>query len=258
MASVQDVLNSYEKTLALWKSKVDELFADDQTTIDDVIGKDDEDGRYEDLEYVLEVVQNMKKLGATETEIDSKLSSLAFIELEWLYSGDSLGNEMSNKIGYIVSSQDDNNMNWVVDFAVGARAMLANYKTKTAEQRISYTETVMTDYGYHIMKIENVYDEDHASIINLDSISEDYDLEDAEYVENVVKLMKKTYVCASSNETIYDHYYDELYNTLVGTSSSSGTYFLNLEYQWLAEYYSDNKIEVIEQVDYHELIDSIS
>lgn len=258
MASVQDVLNSYEKTLALWKSKVDELFADDQTTIDDVIGKDVEDGRYEELEYVLEVVQNMKELGATDTEIDSKLSSLAFIELEWLYSGDSLGNEMSNKIGYIVSSQDDNNMNWVVDFAVGARAMLANYKTKTAEQRISYTETVMTDYGYHIMKIENVYDEDHASIINLESISEDYDLEDAEYVEKVVKLMRKTYVCASSNETIYDHYYDELYNTLVGTSSSSGTYFLNLEYQWLAEYYSDNKIEVIEQVDYHELIDSIS
>lgn len=258
MASVQDVLNSYEKTLALWKSKVDELFADDQTTIDDVIGENVEDGRYEDLEYVLEVVQNMKDLGATQTEIDSKLSSLAFIELEWLYSGDSLGNAMSNKIGYIVSSQEDNNMNWVVDFAVGARAMLAKYNEKTAEQRISYTETVMTDYGYHIMNIENVYDKAHSSIIDLENISKEYDLENNEYVEEVYKLLKKTYVCSSSNETLYDHYYDELYNTLVGTSSSSGTYFLNLEYQWLAEYYSENKIEVISLVEYHELIEAIS
>ena len=258
MASVQDVLNSYEKTLALWKSKVDALYATEQTTIDDVIGENVEEGRYEDLRYVLEVVQNMKELGATATEIDSKLSSLAFIELEWLYSGDSLGNEMSNKIGYIVSSQDDNNMNWVVDFAVGARAMLANYNEKTAEQRVSYTETVMTDYGYHIMKIENVYDKAHSSIVNLESISKEYDLENNEYVEEVYKLLKKTYVCSSSNETLYDHYYDELYNTLVGTSSSSGTYFLNLEYQWLAEYYSENKIEVIKTIEYHELIDSIS
>ena len=239
-------------------SKVNELLNDDQKTIEDVVGEEVEEGRFEELAYVLEVAQNMKELGASQTEIQNKVSSLAFIELEWLYSGDSLGNEMKNKIGYIVSSQDDNNMNWVVDFAVGARAMLAEYKTKTAEQKTMFTKTVMTDYGYHIMKIENVYDENNASIIDISEIAEDYDLESETYVAEVVKLLKKTYVCASSNETLYDHYYDELYNTLVGTSASSGTYFLNLEYQWLAEYYADNKVETIKKIDYHELLESIS
>jgi len=258
MASVQDVLNSYSKTYELWMSKVNELLNDDQKTIEDVVGEEVEEGRFEELAYVLEVAQNMKELGASQTEIQNKVSSLAFIELEWLYSGDSLGNEMKNKIGYIVSSQDDNNMNWVVDFAVGARAMLAEYKTKTAEQKTMFTKTVMTDYGYHIMKIENVYDENNASIIDISEIAEDYDLESETYVAEVVKLLKKTYVCASSNETLYDHYYDELYNTLVGTSASSGTYFLNLEYQWLAEYYADNKVETIKKIDYHELLESIS
>ncbi len=258
MATVDDVLESYEKTYELWKSKVDELLSDVQKTIDDVIGETIEEGRYEDLRYVLEVAHSMKTLGSTDNEIYSKISSLLFIELEWLYSGDSLGNEMSNKIGYIVSSQDDNNMNWVVDFAVGARVMLDEYKQKSETEKILFTETVVTDYGFHIMKIENVYDENNASIVDLSSLVEDYDLEDADYVAEVIRHLKKTYVCASSNESLYNHYYDELYNTLVGTSASSGTYFLNLEYQWLANYYAEDKVETIKKIDYHELIESIS
>lgn len=265
MATVEDVLKAFEINYTIWKEKVSELWTPAPKSVDEVISADD---KYEELRYVLEVAHNMKLYGATDAEVYNKISSLLFVELEWLYSGDSLGNEISNKIGYIVSSQDDNNMNWVVDFAVGAREMLAEmfedgqndeYEALTNDQKAIYTKAVLTDYGYHIMKIENVYNKANSSIIDLSKINKEYSLEhNSEYVQEVTKLLKKTYVCNGSNETLYDHFYDELYSTLVGTGESAGTYFLSLEYEWLAKYYEDSKIETIKKVDYHELLDSIS
>lgn len=264
MATKDDVTESFTYNYEVWKAKVDELFADPTKTIDDIIGETVEEGRYEELRYVLEVAQNMKVAGSSNEEIYNKVASLLFVELQWTYSSDSLGNEISNKIGYIVSSQEDNNMNWVVDFAVGARKLLAYMKTagfeaKTVDEKAIYTETYLTDYGYHIMKIENVYDSEHSSIVDLSEVVADFDLTaGSDYVKEVTKLLKKTYVCNSSNETLYNHYYDEVYNTLVGTSSTSGTYFLALEYEWLSQYYSDEKIEIIKKVEYSELLESIS
>jgi GTP-binding protein len=93
----------------------------------------------------------------------------------------------------------------------------------------------------------------------LEEITADFDLTaGSDYVKQVTKLLKKTYVCNGSNETLYNHYYDAVYNTLVGTTSSAGTYFLALEYQWLSQYYADEKIEIISKVEYHELLESIS
>ena len=264
MATVDDVVNAYKNNYKVWKSKVDELIASPSKTIDDVIGQEVEDGRYEELRYVLEVAQNMLKLGSTPTEVYNKIASLLFVELEWIYSGDALGNEISNKIGYIVSSQEDNNMNWVVDFAVGAREILDYMKSTDFETDISeadrpiYTRTVITDYGYHIIKIENVYDSEHASIVDISDIP-NYSLDaDSDYVKEVAKRLNKTYVCNGSNQTLYQYYYDEIYNSFIGTDSAAGTYFLSLEYEWLSQFYEEDKIELIEKVDYHELIESIS
>ena len=161
-------------------------------------------------------------------------------------------------------------MNWVVDFAVGAREMIAyingaepedpngdKYADLSAEEQILYTKAVITDYGYHIMKIENVYNQ--KSIINMDDITAQFSLENgSEYVTKVIEKLKQSYVCASSNQTLYDYFYDEAYDTLVGSASSAGTYFLNLEYQWLSEYYEDDKIKMIEKVKYSELFESIA
>ena len=266
MATVEDVELSFEYTYNLWKSKVAELIGDPTKSIDDVIGKTVEDGKYEELRYVLETAQNMKLLGVSDTEIYNKIASLAFVELEWVYSGDSLGNEISNKIGYIVSSQEDNNMNWVVDFAVGARKIIADmkdpasvYSTLSSDKQAIYTEAVLTDYGYHIMKIENVYDKENSSIIDLSTISAEFELaDDSQYVKELTKLLKKTYTCNGSNQTLYDYYYDEVYNALIGTSSSAGTYFLNIEYEWLSQYFKDGEIDIMQKVDYHELLETIS
>ena len=266
MATVEDVELSFEYTYNLWKSKVAELIGDPTKSIDDVIGETVEEGKYEELRYVLEVAHNMKLLGVSDTEIYDKVASLAFVELEWVYSGDSLGNEISNKIGYIVSSQEDNNMNWVVDFAVGARKIIADmkdpgsiYSSLNSDKQAIYTEAVLTDYGYHIMKIENIYDKENSSIIDLSSVTADFDLSaDSQYVKEVTKLLKKTYTCNGSNQTLYNYYYDEVYNGLVGTSSSAGTYFLNMEYEWLSQYFKDGEIDVMTKVDYHELLETIS
>lgn len=265
MATKEDITESFAYNYEVWKAKVQALLSDATKSIDDIIGEDVEEGRYEELRYVLEVAQNLKLAGATDAEIYNKVASLLFVELQWVYSSDSLGNEISNKIGYIVSSQEDNNMNWVVDFAVGARALNTYmqtdaFKNKTIDEKAVYTEAYLTDYGWHIMKIENVYDKDHSSIVDLaEEITADFDLTaGSDYVKQVTKLLKKTYVCNGSNETLYNHYYDAVYNTLVGTTSSAGTYFLALEYQWLSQYYADEKIEIISKVEYHELLESIS
>ncbi len=272
MATFEDVQNAFKLNYGIWLDFAEEIYNETtalnaETIIDDFFAEEDGEHnkineKYEDMRYVLEVARDMKINGLSADELKSKISSLAFIELEWIYSGDSLGNEISNKIGYIVTSEPDDNMNWVVDFAVGARAMIdemkdASFTSKTAEEKALYTKAVITDYGYHIMKIENVYDA--ASMIDLESITDEYSLNvNSEYVKKVSKLLKQTYVCASSNQTLYDYFYDEAYNTLVGTSSSAGTYFLALEYEWLSQYYEDDMIETFEKIPYAELFESLS
>ena len=67
-----------------------------------------------------------------------------------------------------------------------------------------------------------------------------------------------TYVCNASNQTIYDYFYDEIYTELAGSSSSGGTYFVNLQYKWLSEYYKAGKIQYIEKMGYDELMESIA
>ena len=260
MATYEDVIDAFELNYANWLEIVTDIY-DGTMTIDEFYAVE-ENEKYEELRYVLEVARDMKANGLTAEQFDSKIASLVFVELEWIYSGDSLGNEISNKIGYIVSNKPDNNMDWVVDFAVGARAMIEymngnEYASLSADEKNLYTEAVITDYGYHVMKIENVYNTE--SVIDLESITADYSLDnDSEYVKSVVKLLKQIYVCNGSNQTLYDYFYDEAYTTLVGTSNSAGTYFLALEYQWLNQYYEDNKIEYIDKMTYDELFASLS
>lgn len=272
MATYEDVEKAFEVNYKIWIDLAEDIYSDTtaqnaKTIVDDFYNAEDGEHnkineKYEDMRYVLEVARDMQLNGLSLDDLKSKISSLVFIELEWIYSGDSLGNEISNKIGYIVSNKPDENMNWVVDFAVGAREMIAyingdKYDELSAEEQILYTKAVITDYGYHIMKIENVYNQ--KSIINIDDITAEFSLENgSEYVTKVIEKLKQTYVCASSNQTLYDYFYDEAYDTLVGSASSAGTYFLNLEYQWLSEYYEENKIEMIKKIEYNELFDSVA
>lgn len=272
MANSQDVLDAFSANFDIWMEKAKQVCETSLSSMDAEIDSicSANDGELEDLRYVLEVAKNYKETGLCSssdyTAFEKKIASLLFLELEWLYSGDSLGNEISNKIGYICSSFDDNNTNWVVEFADGAREILNNmingeggFSALSSKEKALYTESYVTDYGIHIIKVENVYDSEHSSVIDLASVSADYSLtEDSAFVQEVAALLKKTYVCTSSNETLYDYFRDEVYTALAGSSSSSGSYFLGLEYAWLAEYYNDSKVETYEKIGYDELVASLS
>lgn len=272
MANIRDVEESLKLTYKYWFELAEQVYDCGAENFDNKINEicSANDNKLEDLRYVLEVAKNFKQCGLSKDELKSKIGSLLFIELEWLYSGDSLDNKISNKIGYLCPSTEDDNKGLVVEFADGAREILKEMSSTDfgssvptgqdlADYKATFTKTYVTNYGYHIIKLENVYDKANASIIDLDSISAQFSLEEnSDYVNEVAALLKKTYVCASSNQTLYDYFYDEVYNSLAGTSSSSGTYFLGLEYEWLSKYNKDNKIETFKKLTYDELIASLS
>ncbi|MBQ8451962.1 MAG: hypothetical protein IJ538_04245 [Clostridia bacterium] len=250
MATKQNILDSYDETFASWKTIVSNYLSatgDEKTAIVDA---------HEDMDYIFEVADNL----ATETDaLNEKLASLLFVELEWIYSGDGLKNEISNKLGYVVSNYPDENGNLAMEFAVGARALMADIENRIIDidaivasgNVSSLTKTVVSQFGYHILKVENVYDAG-SSLIDMSGLT--IDLENEEFVNEMIERMKSTYVSTSSNETVYDYFFDSVYSSLTG---SSGTYFVNAEYNWLNEYYNSGKIEFINKLSYSSLVNEI-
>ncbi len=230
-----------------------------------------------DMSYILETVENIQKtysdVNQAKALIRQKISSFAFVELEFIFSADSLANELSNKIGYVMSNYPDENGSWVVDFAEGAREIVKNLVSandikdadkvnKAIADKLSLgdingiTNTIISDYGYHIIKIEDIYTPG-ASLVDLTGIDTKQELTD-EYAKQIADILRKTYVCSASNQTVYDYFYDQIYKALAGDASTSGTYFLKLEYEWLHEYYNAGKIVFENKLSYQELIDGIS
>lgn len=287
---------NYEGWFAIAQTYRDYLTAENQTEID----KMRED--YADMSYVfdtVEVIANSGKPADVITlEIKQKIASYVFVELEWLFSSDSLGNALSNKMGYVMSNYPDEHGSWVPEFADGARELIKNIKENGANdfetvqaglEAILKGEVLVSDgnggtvpkdvndltikiistYGYHIIKVENVY-ECGSSIVDFEAIkttlgSNQIDLNTEAHVVEVIKAMKNTFVCTASNQTLYDYYFDELYTGFVGSSwlgdtsenATSGTYFLKLEYEWLYELYQADEIEYVNKVTYKELMNSI-
>lgn len=272
MATVSQILEAYDYNFNAWKTIVENYYAG-------TLSREDAVKDHKDMEYIFDTVDNMKENDYTLSEIEQKLSSYLFVELQWVYSTDTLGNELSNKIGYIISNYDDENGSWVADFANGSRELVRKMKSGEIDVESiiasgdvsSLTNTVISDYGYHIIKVDNIY-EVNSSIGGVDTlikelvdagypISYDSSTEEGKhFVEEIAKFLKKTYVCAASNETLYDYFYDEIYTGYVGSSSesSSGTYFVGLEYKWLSEYYKTGKIEFVNKMSYSELMSEIS
>lgn len=270
MATTSQVLEAYDYNFEAWKNIVENYY-------NGSLSREDAVKNYPDMEYVFDTVDNMKDNSYTLAQIEEKVSSYLFVELQWVYSSDSLGNELSNKIGYIISNYDDENGSWVSDFANGSRELVR--KIQSGEIDIAsiiesgnvsnLTNVVLSDYGYHIIKVDNIY-EANSSIGDVDKliaelvadgyeISFDSSTENGKhFVDEIIKFMKKTYLCASSNETLFDYFFDEIYEDLVGTSSSSGSYFVGIEYQWLSDYYKTEKIKFENKMSYSELVDAIS
>lgn len=268
MANLEDVMTAYDYNFTKWSKLVTDYFNGTITRESDEL-KD-----LEDFVYVLDTVDNMKAANATIETILDKVASYLFIELQWIYSSDSLGNELSNKIGYIISNYDDQNGSWVADFANGSRELVDMIEEGVvdidailagAQGASSMLNVIVSDYGYHIIKVENIY-EVGSSIGGIDKVIEDYlavegnevDFEDEDFVELIVNFMKATYVCKGSNQTVYDYYFDTLYAKYVGTSESSGTYFIAIEYGWLSDYTKNEKIQFVNKLGLEELMESVA
>ena len=260
MATDEEVISCYNTNKTTWLTRVSEYLADAD-------GRAEMIEKYPDMKYVFETALNMKtsmtKEGMTAAElneitekINKKVASMLFVELQWIYSSDSLGNEFSNKRGYVVSNYPDEIGSWVAEFAVGARKVLAAIGSDNTIVNDA-TSKIISNYGYHIIKIEDIF-ACGASLVDMDSLKNDVDIEDADFVAEMADLLRQTYVASASNQTVYEYFFDKIYTELVGTSEASGTYFLKLEYEWLAEYEANNKIEYINKLTYNELMDSIA
>lgn len=285
LSTDEEILNCFDYNLKAWIK-----LAEQYQTADDA-GKQTIRNANKDLDYVFDTVDNIYSTNKTADEkklaLREKISSYLFIELEWLFSSDSLGNEYSNKRGYVMSNYADENGSWVAEFAYGARDLISSLETLgdgnvqeglksilTAEtdsiNTANLTTKIISTYGYHIIKVEDVY-ACGSSLVDIDAIKTELgvtkiDLNQTAHLNAIVKAIKETYLCSGSNQTVYDYYFDELYTTLVGSSwlgdtsdsSSSGTFFLKLEYEWLFELYDADKIEYVDKIGYEELLNSVS
>ncbi len=251
MATAKEIVDAYNENVEKWEEILKEYLSGDDTK------KEELRTTYENTAYLFDVIDNMESY-ATESEIKNKLSSLLFVEIQWIYSSDSLDNKTSNKIGYIISNYPDENGSWVADFAYGARKLMAQIASNSKTNAdVDYTNIVTSNYGYHIIKVENVYSVG-SSLVDMSKLTKKIDLEDEEFVAEMAKILRETYVSTSSNQTVYDYFYDDIYNTLVGSSDSSGTYFLKLQYEWLNDYESSGNTKIVNKMTYDELMDSIN
>lgn len=261
MATEKQVIDCYNNNLSAWEARVG-------TYITDETKRDEYKTTYESMAYVFDVALNVYNSTSGDNAVKlaavkEKIASLLWVELQWMYSSDSLGNEISNKMGYVVSSMPDDNGSWVADFAIGARKVLEdvleNRDGKTSHVGYQNTDVnvVTSNYGYHIIKVENIY-EAGESLVDMTNFENQMNVNDSDFVAEMVARLKSTYVCTSSNQTLYDYYYDTLYTELAGSSEKSGTYFVALQYKWLAQYLNDDRVEYISKIGYQELMDSMA
>lgn len=242
MSTIEQIINCYNHNLnyvvmpALEAVLMDESYLSEQN---------------EDLKYMLEAAIKMQKVGKTNEEIVEKLSSLLFIELSWIFSDDGLYNTIYKQLGYVMANYPDDNNNFSHEFVDLAKTIFDAVKSGTTDMtNVSFTENVvMTKDGVHIIKLDNIFEQGE-SLIDVSGV----DLTDTEAVANI---MKQTYICNGSTQTIYDYYYDLIYSNLAGDDSANGSYFENLKNEWLQEYLNGNKVSYESKISYEELMSSM-
>lgn len=285
MATYDQILATYNGAYDVWSTIAADYF--DLTVAGD---KADFRADYPNMGYLFDTVDQMKEAYASEPnkdvvlrKINEKLASYLFIELQWIYSADGLANEFSNKSGLVIPNFPDEQGGFVSEFAIGSRELFADmedgyitYMDGAVEKTISLDEIFATGdvakltkcvnsvYGYHMIKVSDVY-QTGSSLVDMTGMLDNVVLDDSPegqaYVAEMIKRMKETYVSNGSNQTVYQYFCDKLYAGYAGSSaesSSAGTYFLDIEYDWLVELYDENKISYKNKLSYEDLMDYIS
>lgn len=296
--TTNQILDCYDYNYKKWIGYADDYYAlfDNykQATEETATAKkelvDNYRNDHKDLNYVFDTVEVLYedcKTAGNRTAVQSKIADYLFVELQWIFSADSLGNALSNKMGYVISNYPDQNGSWVYEFPKGSRELVEDILTTQAVSTVKdgvkkiiesqevkeLTTTIVSTYGYHIIKIADVF-ESGKSMIDLDALvaglsNKKISANNAEFVQALLKKLSTTYVAGASNQTLFNYFFDKVYTGLVGSSwvnpdsdsassSVSGSYFLALEYQWISEYDAAGQLKFVNKLSYDELMESIN
>ena len=238
MATAEQIINCYNLNFTNIMAAVDTVL-DDETQLD---------SQNEDIKHILEAALTMKKAGATDAEIETKVSSLVFIELGWIFSDDGLYNTIYKELGYVMANYPDENNNFSHEFVDKSKELynlIANGTIDITE--VTDASTIITKDGVHIIKVDNIFKQG-TSLIDISGLTETAD---------IAKLMKETYICNGSTQTVYDYYRDLVYTYLAGDEVTTGAYFENLKNEWLKEYLEDDKISYENKLSYEEIMSEL-
>lgn len=238
MATTKQIVDCYNFNYLSLMSAVRTVW-DDETEFDT---------QNEDIKYILETVLTMKKAGKTFEEVSEKVSSLLFIELSWIFSDDGLYNTIYKQLGYVMANYPDENNNFSHEFVDLAKTIFEAVKSGNSDMSdVSLESNVtITKDGVHIIKLDNVFKQG-TSLVDVSGI----DLTD---IDAVTKIMKQTYICNGSNQTVYDYYRDLVYSNLAGDDQTTGTYFEDIKNTWLQEYLNGDKISFENRISYEEIM----
>ena len=185
---------------------------------------------------------NADNIEATKDKIFANL----FMQQTFRYSSDtaSLGTSLKNYVGMIISGTGDNHTvggsTYVSEFTDGARALLDQYITNKdsnnfdANRSISLNSNniVITDYGIHILIINDAFKQgkvtgnnltyDKIFITNDDgsALTEEQQEQQAQNIKNAADVLRNTYVCAASSQTLYEYVYEQIRDEMIGSSGT--------------------------------------
>ena len=227
-------------------------------------------------------------------DMNYKVYSNLFMQHSFKYSYDSasLGTELSDYVGMIISARPDNHAvggsTYVNEFTDKARELAEQYIAGTYNATtIGEANYAISDYGIHIISVNNVYKVEETGTITSENVTaenifgavtqEDIDqyLTAAEKqltaeeqkaliverkVAEAVEEMKSTYVSVTSSQTLYEYIYELVRNELIGgTSSKVYTKEQNRLYiDYISETHETPKVSYHHTYTYQELMDAIS
>lgn len=174
-----------------------------------------------------------------------------FNKLSWEFSQDtgSLVNELSNVVGFAISSENYEHGTLAKDFTNGARRLYEAYVSNPVIGED--VELVVSDFGIHIMMLTGVYDTGAVAdvVYKTEAGKEVVDIDATFAKMNAAKVSNLT------NQSIYEYIYDQLKESLIGDKNTFFTEFTNTK---TAEYREDGKIkENKERPSYDELMDAL-
>ena len=274
---LEEFNSTYTTTLTILRNNYSKAPSEIKDLLDentDVKYSISEDLIYDCITALKDKYNNSASNDAKIAELNHKVYTNLFMQHSFKYSADaaSLGTDLSDYVGMIISGRPDNNKvggnTYVSEFTNGARKLASKYLTNKdnaalndnkIETSISADNFVISDYGIHMIVVNDVYKvTESAAITGKDFSSENIFGEGLtqqqinEKVDAAIAEMESIYVSSTSSQTLYEYMYELIRDELVG---SNGT-IMRIEQNRLYKQYIDQGIAKLDgKLSYDELMD---